>query len=169
MPAVSDLDRLGGALGHPRGVRLGAVARDHGHLRMRPQPGGDGLRQTIVEEIDRAATLEIDDDRAIGVALTFGPIINADHAWRWSRRGLVTTDAAQHGLAAARQALPRELARARRPTQHQAGVTLRLARPGGGVRIRAGHRRHPLGEGLPRTRGGVAKKAPYLEREADGE
>jgi hypothetical protein len=39
---------------------------------MRPEPGGDGLCQTIVEEIDRAATLEIDDDRAIGVALTFG-------------------------------------------------------------------------------------------------
>jgi len=39
---------------------------------MRPEPGGDGLRHTIFEEIDRAATLEIDDDRAIGVALTFG-------------------------------------------------------------------------------------------------
>src|SRR5215813_2350341 len=117
MPAVSDLDRMGGALRHPRGVRIGAVARDHGHLRMRPEPGGDGLRQTIVEEIDRAATLEIDDDRAIGVALTFGPIVNADHAWCWSRCGLVVADAAQHGLTAARQPLPRELAGARCPTQ----------------------------------------------------
>src|SRR5215471_232656 len=108
MPAVSDLDRLGGALCHPRGVRIGAVARDHGHLRMRPEPGGDGLRQTIVEEIDRAAPLEIDDDRAIGVALTFGPVVKADHAWRGSLPRLVSTDAAQHGLAAARPARPRE-------------------------------------------------------------
>src|SRR3989441_6907170 len=101
MPAVSDLDRLGGALCHPRGVRIGAVSRDHRHLRMRPEPGGDGLRQTIVEEIDRAAPLEIDDDRAIATSLAVGPVVNADHAWRWSRRGPVITDPAQHGLAAA--------------------------------------------------------------------
>jgi hypothetical protein len=63
----------------------------------------------------------------------------------------------------------RELAGARGPTQHQAGVTLRLARPGGGVGIRAGHGRHPFGEGLPTTGRGVAKKAPHLERKADRE
>jgi hypothetical protein len=57
----------------------------------------------------------------------------------------------------------------RRPTQCQAGVTLGLARPGGGVGIRTGHGRHALGEGPPITGGRIAKKAPHLEREADRE
>ncbi len=103
------------------------------------------------------------------ISLRGAAVIDADHPGGWWRSGLVGTNPAQHGLAAARQPLPRELAGARRPTQHQAGVALGLARPGGGVCIRAGHRRHALGEGLPTTGGGIAKKAPHLEREADRE
>src|SRR5207244_13583324 len=116
-----------------------------------------------------AALLEIDDNRAIATALAVGPVVDANHAWRWSLSGLVVANTAQHGLTAPRQPLPRELAGTRRPTQHEPRVTRGLACPGGGVGIRAGHRRHPLGEGLPRTRGGVTKKAPHLEREADRE
>src|SRR5262249_44603737 len=149
----------GGALRHPRRVRVGAVSCDHRHLGMRPQPRGDGLRQAILEEIDRAAAFEIDDDLAIATALAVRPVVDANHVWGWWRSGLVGTDPPRPGLAAAREALPCELAGARRPTQHQAGVTLRLARPGGGVRIGAGHGRHPFSEGLSTTRRGVAKKA----------
>jgi hypothetical protein len=167
MPAVRHLDGVRGPLGHARGVRVGAVPRDHRHLGMRPEPGGDGLREAILQAIDGAALLESDDNRAIATALAVGPVVEANHAWRWSLRGLVVAHTAQHGLTAPRPPLPRELAGTRRPTQHEPRVTLGLAGPGGGVGIRAGHRRHPLGEGLPRTRGGVATKAPHLEREED--
>ena len=133
------------------------IPRHDRHLGMGMEPGSNGLGGAVLKQRHRAAPVQIHHDRAIGVALAFGPIVNADHVWRWSLRGLVVANTAQHGLAAARQTLAGELAGARRPTQHQAGVTLGLARAGGGVGIRAGHRRHPLGEGLPRTRGGVAK------------
>ena len=136
---------------------------------MRAEPGGDGLRQAILQEIHGAALLEIDDNRAIAAPLAVGPVVDTNHVGGWWRSGLIGTDPASHGLAAARQPLPRELAGTRRPTQHEPRVTRGLACPGGGVGIRAGHRRHPLGEGLPRTRGGVTKKAPHLEREADRE
>jgi hypothetical protein len=81
----------------------------------------------------------------------------------------VGADPVQHGLAAARQALPRELASPRGPAQRQAGVALGLAEPGGGVGIQAGDRRHPLGEGPPPTRGGITKEAPDMEVEAHGD
>src|SRR5262249_39265268 len=137
MPAVGDLDGIRRTLAYPRGVRISAVPRDHGHLGMRPQPGSNGLRQAILQEIHRAALLEIDHDRAITAPLPVGPVVDTDHLGGWLRSGLVVADAAQHGLTAARQALPRELAGARCPPEHEARVTLRLARPGGGVRLGA--------------------------------
>jgi hypothetical protein len=100
------------------------------------------------------------------MSLAVRPVVDADHAGRWFRRELVGTNPAQHGLAAARQTLAGELAGACCATQCQASVTLGLAHPGGGVGIRTGHRRHPLGAGPPATGGGSTQKAPDVEVEA---
>ena len=100
------------------------------------------------------------------MSLAVHPVVDADHAGRWFRRGLVGTTPAQHGLAAARQTLAGELAGAHCATKCQAGVTLGLAHPGGGVGIRTGHRRHPFGEVPLATGGGIAKKAPDVEVKA---
>ena len=110
--------------------------------------------------------VEIDDERDIAASLPVRPVVDADHAWGGSRRGLVAADAAQHDLAAPRQALPCELADACRPAQHQASVTLGLAHPGGGVSIRASHGRHALGEGALATGGRITEKAPDVEVES---
>jgi len=98
-------------------------------------------------------------------ALTVRPVVDTDHTWGWPLCGLAAPDLAQHRLAAARKAMPRELADARRPAKSQAGVTLGLADPRGGVGIWTCYGRHPLGEGAPATEGGIAKKAPDVEVE----
>jgi len=101
MPAVRYLDGMRGPLGHARAVCVGTVSRDHGHLGMRPQPRSDGLRQAILQEIHGAALFEIDHDRAVAVPLPVRPVVDANHVWGGSLSGLVRTDPAQHGLAAA--------------------------------------------------------------------
>jgi hypothetical protein len=97
------------------------------------------------------------------MSLAVRPVVDVDHTGRWFQRGLVGTNPAQHGLAATRQTLAGELAGAGCATQCQAGVTLGLAHPGGGVGIRTGHRRHPFGAGPLATGRGIAKKALDME------
>src|SRR5437870_7822012 len=126
-----------------------------GYLLSPASPCSHGLGGAVVEQIDRASPVKMHHDGAIGVALAFRPVVVADHTGGWLRSGLVVADPAQHGLAAARQTLPRELAGTCRPALRQAGITLGLARPGGGVGRRTCHGRHPLGEGPPTTGGGA--------------
>jgi hypothetical protein len=45
------------------------------------EPGGNSLGGAVLEQIDRAAPVQIDHDGAIGVPFPFGPIVDADSTW----------------------------------------------------------------------------------------
>jgi hypothetical protein len=81
MPAIRDLHGLRRALSHSGGVGFRPIPCHDCHLGMRLEPGRDGLGAAILEQIDRAAPLQINHDGAIGVPFPFGPIVNADGTW----------------------------------------------------------------------------------------
>jgi len=62
MPAVGDLDRPRSPLTRPVGIGPGAVAANDLDAGMRPQPGGEGLRRTVGQQINRAVAFEYDSE-----------------------------------------------------------------------------------------------------------
>jgi len=59
MPAVGDLGRLRSPLARAVGIGPGAVATNDRDAGMRAQPGGEGLRRAVGQQINRAVALEI--------------------------------------------------------------------------------------------------------------
>ena len=82
MPTVGDLHRVRCALGHPGGIGFRPIARDDCHLGMGLEPGGHRLSGTVLKQIDGAVAVQIHHDRAIGMALAFRPIVDADSTRR---------------------------------------------------------------------------------------
>jgi hypothetical protein len=80
MPSVSHLDGAGSTVCRPTGVLGGPIARDDFDPRMLTEPGGQRVSGTIGQEIDRAALLQVNQDRAISMAAPQGEIINPQHA-----------------------------------------------------------------------------------------
>lgn len=78
MEPVGDLFRLRRALPGSLGVETAAISADHFHLGMSFQPVGAGDHITILENIDDRATLQIDNDRAVGLRLPPAPVIDPD-------------------------------------------------------------------------------------------
>ncbi|ESY77166.1 hypothetical protein X739_33350 [Mesorhizobium sp. LNHC220B00] len=79
MPAVGDPNRFGQRLRSRFTVTAAAVARDGFDLRMVGEPGLDGGNLTIRQQCHDPPPLQITDDRAVTMAATEGPIINADN------------------------------------------------------------------------------------------
>ncbi|HBU14899.1 MAG TPA: hypothetical protein DEF16_08825 [Gemmobacter sp.] len=85
MKPVGDLFRLRRALSSGLGVETAAILAYDFHLRMTPQPVGARDNITIFENIDDGATLEVDDDRPVGLRLSPTPIIDPDDPRAWWR------------------------------------------------------------------------------------
>lgn len=64
------------------GVETAAISADHFHLGMSFQPVGAGDHITIFENIDDRATLQIDNDRAVGLRLPPAPVVDPDDGRR---------------------------------------------------------------------------------------
>jgi hypothetical protein len=62
----------------PVGKRTYEHTFNYRHLWMRLNPGSDSLGAAILEQIHRAAPVQIDHDGVIGVPIPFGPIVDAD-------------------------------------------------------------------------------------------
>ena len=82
MPAVGDLYRLRRSLAPAHGIVLPAIAAEDLDPHMLLEPGSQGFRRAIREQINRTMPLEIHKDRAVAPALALGPIIDAEHACR---------------------------------------------------------------------------------------
>jgi len=82
MKPVGDLFRLRRALPGSLGVETAAISADHFHLGMSFQPVGAGDHITIFENIDDRATLQIDNDRAVGLRLPPAPVVDPDDGRR---------------------------------------------------------------------------------------
>lgn len=99
MPPVGDLGGLWcsgtGGLGDPPGP----VAADDSDLRMPVQPDGDGLGETVLQDVDGVAGLHVDQHGGVGAPLAFGPLIDAQHGDRADLRFGQGTDQPDQGVA----------------------------------------------------------------------
>jgi len=71
MKAVGDLHRVWRTLGGALGVVGEAIPADDFNLRMLLEPGRHRRRRTVRQQIDDTALLEIDQERAVRLALAF--------------------------------------------------------------------------------------------------
>ncbi len=77
MPSVGDPESSGSACRRRSGVLGRAVAGDNLDAGMAPQPVGDCRPSSVGQQVDRASTVEIDEQRAVGSSFADGPIIDA--------------------------------------------------------------------------------------------
>jgi hypothetical protein len=88
--AVSHLDRSRRAQPRAFGVRVGAVARDDLDPGACPQPGGKTLRRVVLEYINRAVRLQVDQQRCVAVAAPKRELVHTHNTRGWrigKRRG----------------------------------------------------------------------------------
>jgi hypothetical protein len=79
--AVSDLDRVRGALACALGKGAGTVATHDLHTRMRDQPRGERGGFTVGEDIDRSTGPHVQQDRRVHMSAAQGEIIATRHPW----------------------------------------------------------------------------------------
>jgi len=78
MKPVGDLFRLRRSLSGGLGVETAAIPAYDLHLRMTPKPIGARDDISVFENINDRMTLEVDDNRAVGLRLSPTPIIDPD-------------------------------------------------------------------------------------------
>jgi len=115
MPPVGHLDRLGRADRDAAGVLRRAVAGDHLDPRPPSQPGSQCHCGAVGQQVDHAAPLQIDDDRAVAAPAALRPVINPDNTRVGLRRQRQLAEQAQHGVGAGRHGQPGQQPRTRLP------------------------------------------------------
>lgn len=78
MEPVSDLLRLRRSLPCSLGVETAPISADHFHLGVTLQPVGAADDISILENVDHRATLQIHNDRAVGLRLPPAPVVDPD-------------------------------------------------------------------------------------------
>ena len=78
MEPVSDLLRLRCPLPCCLGVETAAISADHFHLGVSLQPVGAADDISILKNVDHHATLQIHNDRAVGLRLPPAPVVDPD-------------------------------------------------------------------------------------------
>jgi len=165
--AIGDLDRVGGALTGPVGVRSGPIPGDHADAGMGRSPEGEGLGLTIGPEGERSPPFEIAPHGALGLAFPRGPIINAEHLGCGKGRKRQTTQQAQEGVTTDGEAQVTAQSypccpRPRHGDVHQpVPAPRRPPRPGGDERP------PPRGENPARAATIGAEERPHLQVEHD--
>nr|WP_228567015.1 hypothetical protein [Nocardia sp. SYP-A9097] len=79
MPAIGDLHRVRCSGSGALGVGAGAVTADDLHSRVGSQPGREGVSGPVVQDLDRAAGLHVDQDRSVVVPATQGEVVDTQH------------------------------------------------------------------------------------------
>jgi hypothetical protein len=82
MEPVSDLLCLRCPLPCSLGVETTPISADHFNLGVSLQPVGAGDDISIFENVDDHATLQIDNDRAVGLRLPPAPVVDPNDRWR---------------------------------------------------------------------------------------
>jgi hypothetical protein len=72
----------GGTLTTTLCIRASSIPNDDPHTRMTPQPIGEELGQSLIDQVDRAMCFQVDQQRAVpSLASAQGNVIKAQHAW----------------------------------------------------------------------------------------
>jgi hypothetical protein len=100
MKAVRNLDGGRGALACTLSVGLGAVACDHLHSRMLPEPLRQGLGRALRQQGHRLPEFQVHQDGAIRVAFPQGEIVHTEDLGCGKRRGRLPAQPPQQGVAA---------------------------------------------------------------------
>ena len=80
MEAIRDLGRLWGALLGAFGIRTRPIPRDHLHAGVRPEPLRHRRGRPVWQQGNGLAALQVDEDRAVGVAFPQRPVVHPQHA-----------------------------------------------------------------------------------------
>ena len=145
------------------GIGAGAVATNDRDAGMRAQPGGEGLRRAVGQQIDRAVALEVDDDAAVASPPASAPVVDADDARRRCLYGRVGVDEAQPRHATHPNALVTRQPCARFPAERPDDAPERRADIVRPPPIDGDERRQPLAEDLALTGFDGAGEAPRLD------
>jgi len=161
--AVSHLDGTGRALPRAVGVGTAAVAGDDRHAGMVLQPGGEGRRAAVGEEVDRTPPFQVHEDRAVGPPSAQRPIVDAQHARGGTDGERGRLDQAQERVGASRES---EIGEEPRPglAAERAGDNLHEDRqPSAAPGVGRDDRRQRLGEGGPHARRGSTIEAAEVQ------
>jgi hypothetical protein len=79
VPTIGHLNGVGSALGGPVGVKASTISADDLNPRMCLEPGRQSRSAALRQQIHEVVLLQIDQDRAIGLAFVFRPIIDPKH------------------------------------------------------------------------------------------
>jgi hypothetical protein len=99
-PPVGDLDGVRGTQRDAVGIGTRAVAADDLNARVRLELRGQSLNLAIRQEVNDRATFQINEDGAVSVAFTLGPVVHAEHAWCRRLRRSYLADAADERVGA---------------------------------------------------------------------
>jgi hypothetical protein len=117
MPAVGDLHCVRRTLGYAGRIGFRPIPRHDRHLGMRLKPSRHGLGGAVLKEVHRAVPIQIHHDRAIRMALAFGPIVDTDGTRLWGCWRGEAAHPAQEGLTAAGDPLAGQVPRPRRASE----------------------------------------------------
>ena len=151
MKAVRDLGGRGRPLARALGIGGRAIACDHLHTRMLPEPLRHGLGGAIREQRHGLATLQIDQHGAIGLAFPQGEIVHPEHRGGRQRRDRQPAEQAQQRVPAHRQAPALAEAHPGLAPQGEAHVHQALGQPQGAPGPGGGHGGQPFGEDAATT------------------
>jgi hypothetical protein len=76
MKPIDHLHRLGGSLANAVGIQVAAIATEDGERRVLREPGRERGGRAVPQQVHNAMRHEIDQDRAIAMASSPGPLVH---------------------------------------------------------------------------------------------
>ena len=98
VPSVGDLESSGCSLRGSVGISAGSVTADNFDAGVLTQPGGERSSFAIRQQVNGAATFEINEDGAVAMPTSKGPVVDAEHARGWMFFEGGVPDAPQQGI-----------------------------------------------------------------------
>ena len=88
VPAVGDLDSVWCAPAAAVGVDTGPVPADHLGSRPGGEPPGERVRRAVIQDVDRPAGLDVNQQRPVAVPFAQRELVHAQHPRRRAERGV---------------------------------------------------------------------------------
>lgn len=151
-----------------RGCRPRAIAGDHLDAGALLEPGGERLGISVVDQIDGPASLQVDDDGAVGSAAAHRPVVDADHTRRLEHGRGRAANELKELVAAGRHAELGGEPRAGLSSKSEADGPEGVGQARGEARVGGREVRQPLAEDLLVAELLAAPELPNLEADSDG-